>query len=199
MDWFTFVTKLLETFAWPAVTVTIFLLLRKPVIDAFAALETFKGKISSVELEFKRVLAAAREGADQAGLPSALEANTTTSTTTTSGPGAPTPPITPIERYKRLIEISPRAGILDAWIDIETNLNNVAICQGIPSDRAPLHIISELVARGCLTRRTESLLDELRVLRNEVVHGQNLTVSTEDATDYAMIAVRLISRLQEMR
>jgi uncharacterized protein YutE (UPF0331/DUF86 family) len=95
-----------------------------------------------------------------------------------------------------LIDVSPRAGIIEAWTDIETALTSVANCCGLSPIRSPSQLISELTDRGRLNRSTESRLDELRALRNEVAHGRNLSISREDAIDYALIAVRVVARIR---
>jgi hypothetical protein len=192
MDYLTFSVKLCEALAWPTVALITLLLLQKPIGEFIAAWETLKGKYKDIELEFKRTLAVAKEKAEDASLPSASESTTTT----TPAPGGSFSSEPAIDRYTKLIDVSPRAGIIEAWTDIEMALTRVASTCGIPPAWSSAQLISALTDRGCLNRRTESLLDELRTLRNEVAHGRNLPISKEDAIDYALIAVRVLARLR---
>lgn len=194
MDWLTFFSKIFEAAAWPSVVVVIVHLLRKPLGDAIRAWETIKATYKEFVLELKRVKAEA----EIAALPSAADTSSSsegsTGSTSASHNGEPL-----LDKYERLIEISPAAGIVEAWRDVEVELGVLAERHGIETSRGvTFTIISRLEAAAALDARTVEVIQSLRKLRNEAAnHTPKRLLAQEDAMDYAMLAARIIARLQE--
>lgn len=184
MDWLTFIAKLLEIIAWPAVVLTAILLLRKPLGEWLSTLTNLKLKWSDWEGEFSRGLEEAKETADRIPPP------TTTITTT------PPPDYEPAsEKYRRLIEVSPAAGITEAWRDIEIELKTAGENCGLNVEVPPHQLIKTVSEYVQLDRDMLDLLQRLRMLKNEAVHGRT-AVSHAQASEYAKLAVRVLARLR---
>jgi len=201
MDWLTFISRVLETFAWPTVVIVIFLLLRKPMASAIVAWETVKLKYKDWEAEIKWRIGQVVEKAEDAF--SDVEAVSTT-TTTTPDPSRLLRDETILDRYRKLIELSPRSAILEAWIEIEKELHRTmessdscdssSSSQAYPANR----VISGLVSGGYLDSTMGVVINELRGVRNRVLHRGEVSISADDALDYVMVSLRVLARLRRI-
>jgi len=122
IDCLTFVTKLLETLAWPTVVIVLFLLLRKPMAAAIAAWETVKLKYKDWEAEIKWRIGQVMEKAEDAFLETEV---VSTTTTTTGDPNRLVQNEAVLDMYRKLIDISPRSAVLEAWMEIEKELRRI--------------------------------------------------------------------------
>lgn len=189
MDWLTFIAKLIEILVWPAVVLTAILLLRKPLGEWVLTLTSMKLKWNDWEGEFSRGLAEAKETAERIE-----ESTTTTTTTTTTAP----PDYEPAsEKYRRLIDVSPTAGITEAWRDIEIELATAGRKCGLPTNLPPHQLIRTVSDYVHMDQAMLDLLYHLRTLKNEAVHGRT-EVSPTQASEYAELAVRVLTRLRAL-
>ncbi len=76
------------------------------------------------------------------------------------------------ERFDALAEISPSAAVLEAWINIERALRELAHRKLLKERRLqPVHqLMRELRSLQIISPRLASMLDDLRALRNEAIH-----------------------------
>lgn len=88
-----------------------------------------------------------------------------------------------LDRLERLTEISPRAAILEAWIELEQVLFHMAEVYQI-KDRSPLRIIETLYSKGIVTKELASAFNEMRQLRNEAAHVPDFVVEEKKAQRY---------------
>jgi len=84
------------------------------------------------------------------------------------------------DRLERLTEISPRAAILEAWIELEQALFHLAEAYQI-NGRSPLRIIEGLYNKGVVTKELASAFHEMRQLRNEAAHVPDFVVEEKKA------------------
>jgi hypothetical protein len=98
MDTLTFISNVIDAVAWPAAIVILFLALRRPFSNLIPLVTSLKYK--DLELQFGSKL----RHIEEAKLPEGREAAT---------------PPAESERMRRLAEISPRAAVLESWINIE--------------------------------------------------------------------------------
>lgn len=189
MDWLTFIAKLVEILVWPAVVLTAILLLRKPLGQWLSTLTNFRLKWSDWEGEFSRGLEEAKQTAAR------IEQPITTTTTTTTPPPDHEPAS---EKYRRLIEVSPTAGITEAWRDLEIELQTAGRNCGLNVDVPPHQLIRTVSEYIHMDQAMLDLLQRLRTLKNEAVHGRT-EVSPAQASEYAELAVRVLTRLRGLR
>ncbi len=196
MDWLTFLSRLFEAAVWPAVVVSIFLLFRKPLCEAAKAWETIKATYKEFSVELKK----AKEEADRASLPvSPLIASSSSDESTGSDSRSQSSePF--LDKYERIIEVSPAAGVVEAWRDVEMELLRLAENQEISTNKnVTAAVLTQLEVESALDSRSVELIKTLRRLRNEVAHHTTRSISRDDAMDYATLATRVIARLQEGR
>lgn len=178
MDFLTFLSKLIESLAWPAVLLFIAIVYRESLVNLFESLKSLKvGDL--VDASFSR---------EAAQIATVSEAEL--------------PEIANIEQKaieNRLLELPPRLAILDAWKLVEDSLEMFMIKKGLGSGSIitghPAHMpstskISELRRSNFITPHQAEILDGLRKLRNEVVHGQyGVEPSQIDAVNYVKSAL----------
>lgn len=85
-----------------------------------------------------------------------------------------------LDRLDRLTEISPRAAILEAWIELEQVLFHMAEVYKIKG-HSPLRIIEGLKQKGIVTKELASAFIEMRQLRNEAAHVPDFVVEENKA------------------
>lgn len=183
MDGPTFLVEVLKAVAWPGVVLTAVLLLRKQ-LRALVPLLT-KLKYKDLELVFGREAAEAR--AEAANLP--------------PPPGravAPLPQISP--EVQRLLSVSPRAAIMEAWREVEQAARESAIRRQVSQPGlgtiAPGKLANLLAVHGILEPPQLGLFHDLRALRNQAAHAPEFVLSEDAARDFVEAAGRLIDYLK---
>lgn len=96
--------------------------------------------------------------------------------------------------------ISPRATILESWMEIERAITSLAERLPItePGRRTPYKLMRELKRLGLVTSEAVAAYDELRTLRNEAAHAPSFAVTSEDASRYAALATDLAGYLEQV-
>lgn len=183
MDALEFLAAVLGSVAWPATVITLFLLLKKPILELIPLLQKLKYK--DVELEFGLGLQKAEMTAiellapDPLQLPAEAESVRLEET-----------------RFLELAQLSPRAAVTEAWRDVEQASRQAAKRIGLVLTARefalPKHAQAKMVQAGLINDQTGKLLDQLRVLRNQAAHAPEFAVSTEAAVEYSELAKRLV-------
>jgi hypothetical protein len=119
MDVLTFIARILEIVAWPAVAITVFFFLRNPIRKAVAAWETIRLKYKEMEGEFTRRIENLKQEADEASLPSSHYVETTTTTTP-----PPSPPEPALEKWVFRVS-GGRAGLCRIKLDFRRHGSDV--------------------------------------------------------------------------
>lgn len=185
MDWRTFIVELLKALAWPAVVLTVVLLIRKPLLDLIPYLQS--AKLPGVELAFGEQLRQLEEKAEGSKV---LEASAEVGQTIQS------PQETLRGHLERLAEVSPRAAISEAWRAIEAALIDVAGSEAASNVSLPYQLTQTLHKEGRLGDETLRFTKELRQLRNEAVHSHEANLSVNDALKYIQLAEGLIALIK---
>jgi hypothetical protein len=191
VDFLTFISKLAEALAWPAVALIVVSLLRKEVSALFAIVK--KVKAGPVEAEFEREINELKSVAD-AELP-AVERQTLA---------------TPSQNeLAQLAQINPRAAIIEAWRRLELAarraLARVGIAMNSRDFASPLAHARNLAKSALMSQEELVLFNDLRNLRNMSVHAENFSPTLEAALSYIEVAsrvqqtLRLKSESQDMR
>jgi len=182
VDVLTFVSKLAETLAWPAVVLIVVSLLRKEVSALLAIVK--KVKAGPVEAEFEREINELKSVAD-AELP-AVERQASA----TSGQN----------ELEQLAQINPRAAIIEAWRRLElaarSALSRLGISMNWRDAASPLAHARSLAKNALLSQEELVLFNDLRNLRNMSVHAENFSPTLEAALSYIEVAFRVQQTLR---
>ena len=108
-------------------------------------------------------------------------------------PAAPRPELlSKLESLCRISDVSPRAAILEAWVLVEDAAGRSGFVQGASIPRINPHLyVEELVRLGKLPAGSDSLLDQMRKLRNQAAHMPDFTVDQDEADRYLQLATRM--------
>jgi hypothetical protein len=189
MDWLTFISKVIEAIAWPAVVVAVLLYLRKELPNIVKSLRKLKFK--DVELEFgeaaialaaetKRVVPAAKTGITIQGQDEE----------------------TVVAKLSTIAELSPRAAILEAWLLVEGAaadlLRNQQSMTTLSANPGPMRIREGLRRAEVLTPPQEAAFEHLRRLRNEAVHAPDAEFTAAAVASYVQSAVAMAVYLEDI-
>lgn len=188
MDWLTFISKIVEALAWPLVIVGVLFFLREELPRIVLSLR--KLKIKDVEIEFgeaaralaeetKRAVPASDKDSDKAD---AYDPETI--------------------RLKSIADFSPRAAILEAWLQVERAAAEFLQMRGgrpVGANPGPLRLLERLRNDGVLTPPQESAFEHLRQLRNLVVHAPDADFTVEAAANYIASALAMAGYLEDMK
>lgn len=185
MDLPTFVVELIKALAWPGVVLTVVLLLRKQLRALLPLLTKLKYK--DLELAFGREAAEAR--AEAAELP--------------PPPGRTLAQLPPVSlAVQRLLTVSPRSAVIEAWREVEEAARDVAISRQVMQPGLgtipPGKLANVLAAHNILQPPHLGLFHDLRALRNQAAHVPEFALSDEAARDYVGAAARLIEFLRSL-
>jgi hypothetical protein len=97
-------------------------------------------------------------------------------------------------KIERLIEISPRTAIVEAWLVVEDEVLTAARGRGIPIKRGqPIpSLLSSLVNNGVITRGVASVIRRLNDVRNQAMHEDEFFVGGRDAREFVYLARRIV-------
>ena len=151
--------KFIDVIAWPATTLTLAWFFRTELRAVLASISSLKYK--DWEAKFDKGLSQVEEKIGSVKK-EGIEPEET------------------LDRLERLTEISPRAAILEAWIELEQVLFHMAEVYQIKS-RSPLRIIEGLYSKGIVTKELASAFYEMRQLRNEAAHVPDFVVEEKKA------------------
>lgn len=188
MDWLTFLAKIVEALAWPAVVVGVLLYLRKEFPSIVRSLRKLKFK--DVEMEFgeaaialaaetKRVVPAAKSDVKLMG----QEEDDV------------------VARLSAIAELSPRAAILEAWLLVEAAAADLIRKQSttaLTANPGPMRIREGLRRAEVLTPPQEAAFEHLRRLRNEAVHAPEAEFTAAAVAGYIESAVAMAGYLEDM-
>lgn len=101
------------------------------------------------------------------------------------------------DRLMRLAEFSPRAAILEAWIEVESEL--VKLCHRanieLPPRRNAIRLAEIMVKADLLPNEILPLLKNLRNLRNEAVHLPDFVIDDEGKR-YLSVAIGIANLIE---
>jgi Sec-independent protein translocase protein TatA len=193
LDKLTFVSNLISSLVWPLIVISIVILLRKPLRELIHDLgrRLRSIKFPGGEAEFSQELAEIKEAADVANLPPVAGVPTGESLLLTIEEDT--------NQWARLVELSPRAAISEAWRWVENAMRETAKKLGIPQSdtRSTIALIRALGKRETLSSDTVAIISNLRGIRNTAVHGIEPEISRSDAIEYISLVRRIIAALRK--
>ncbi len=185
MDWLTFISKLLETLAWPTVALLVFYGLKDKVLELFPILKRLKYK--DLEAEFGdgvRELVVKLPAINAVALaPSVQQLNT--------------PNLR--DNLIHMAELAPRAAVLESWLQVEHAAQRLVDRTGV-ADRS-LRMVGPTIMRKyldktkVLTNEQREGFNKLRELRNKVVHYAEISLPLDEVLEYVDLALSLASQL----
>ncbi len=186
MDILVFISDLVRSLAWPLVVLVLVILFRKPLGNLIPYLRRLKyGKL---EAEFIRDLETADNKAQSLPPlpPSAIQPDYLQSLLAT------------------LLDISkksPTASILETWRNIEIQLSRFLDYVSPEQRKIPSWgIVDKLYKRETIDSDFKSLIDQLRIVRNEAAHPTGrLEISERQAVTYIQSSIRAIDYLRNIQ
>ena len=97
-----------------------------------------------------------------------------------------------LESLRRIADVSPRAAIMEAWVLVEDAAGRSGFVQGAAIPRVNPHLfVEELVRLGKLPKGSDSVLDQMRKLRNQAAHLPDFSLNQDEADRYLQLAARM--------
>ncbi|WP_095193948.1 hypothetical protein [Pseudomonas sp. Irchel 3A7] len=188
MDCLTFISKAIESLAWPATVIAFILLIRKELPAIARSLRRFKYKDIEVEFgaateaianEIKEVVPATQDDTKIAGK-SKNEIKL---------------------RLDAIAELAPRAAILEAWLQVEAAAADVIRQKNLGTSTpypGPLRLRDNLQKGGILNTRQLAIFEQLRTLRNEAVHVPEAEFTKAAVANYIESSIAIASYLEDL-
>ncbi|MFL3528863.1 hypothetical protein ACJ0PN_12255 [Citrobacter amalonaticus] len=186
MDFTTFVSKAIDSLAWPILLFYVVHKYRAVLVELLKSLTSLK-----IGEHFNATFSAQ---ADKVAKESQEELPQEKSSEQLS-----------IE--ERLLKLPPRLAILDAWKMVEDavinsiNNNNLMSFKTMKEEvilRHPMKASNLLKYHGYLNGKQASLMNDLRLMRNKVVHGElGIEPSSIDAENYVRSAISFVNLLEK--
>lgn len=182
MDILTFTSKLVEALVWPITILFIILILRRPILNLIPFLQRFKFK--ELELEFDKKV---HELVTEAKLTLPEDINKFA-----DEPSA--------QKLAGLAEISPRASILESWLELENaaldaiKKNDIHITN--QELRSPLSLGNALEKAGVIDGNKLSIFHKLRNLRNAATHAYDFALDPMSAIEFSRLALSLAKSIR---
>jgi hypothetical protein len=175
LGWLDFFSKIVGSLAWPAVAGFAIWVFREQLKILILRVSSLKAP--GVDVRFDKAVEQLQR-AREASLPEVQFPPHV------AGPTEPD-----YSKYKKLSEVSPSAAVNDAWREVELALAEVFP----PSNgyRTPVGVIRLIRKKGILDEMTLVLLEDLRVVRNKLVHTDKYAITPSQAYSYAVVAERV--------
>lgn len=192
MDWKTFATTLIDSLAWPISVIAVVALLRNQIVAALRniVLRRLRGSGFGIDFEAdfdERAEIIGRRIQDLIPAPEISDEPVI---------------LDDIEGLPQLVDISPPAAIIEAWILVESELIRIARSRGVIErvhvsiGRLP-RILSE---SGLIEQEVAALVDDLRGLRNTAAHrAERTSISRNSALEYIRSVELVVRALRQIK
>ena len=175
MDKYTFISEMTKALAWPATLIVVVLLLRKPLVSLF----TFMRKLKYKEFEME-----SSEKVQALKFEAKIDKTSEIDTPAMS-----------------ILSFSTRSAVLEAWIELENVAASIAASFWSSANTSPFKNYAKLGHYlhqcGVLNDSQLNSFDELRKLRNQLVHTEEVELTENDAKAYIMVASSLVNQIKE--
>ena len=186
MDWLTFISKVVEALAWPCAFLAVLLVIRKELPAIVRSLRKLKFK--DVELEFGEAAKAVAADAKEVVPPSKPDVRV-------SGQSKEEMSF----RLTAIAELSPRAAILESWLQVEAGAVDVIrkrATSNLSSMPGPMRIRDSLIRMEILNAKQAAVFENLRDLRNKAVHVPDAEFTKESVGSYIEAALAMATYLE---
>jgi hypothetical protein len=183
-----FIANLVASLAWPIAVFGAVVLLRKPLSTL---INTLRGvRFGDVEVAFDQGLREAERKLDRSKLePARVE------------PSKIAQKVHIVSNYEEFIELlaatSPHAAVLDSWRRVERTIDYYFKQRNLERPHAFSRVRQMLSEDPNVDSTILEILDDLRVLRNEVAHHEKADFRPQQAIEYGQLAQTVISILFE--
>lgn len=173
--------EIIKALSWPIAIIWLGYLFKGEIRNLFARVSTLKYK--DIEAKFEKELQYIDNELSQTN---------------------PAPPkeltiehINKQEQLLRIAEVSPRAAIMEAWINIETAAKRAGLTSGSAMPRVfPQNIVEHLLKNKNLPESSIELFHKLRQLRNQAAHLPEFAISQNEAEKYLEISSKITELLE---
>jgi hypothetical protein len=173
-----FIASIVNSCAWPTVVGFVVYLFRKE-IKPLLPYARLRLKHNDTEVDIR--LEMAKETAEK--LP--------------QGESLPPPTKEETDRFIKVAALSPRAAILESWLQVEEALMSLAETAGLSTERgrSALFMLRWLRSNEIIDPPTASVLDDLRSVRNRVVHDYSFESNMKEALGFRHLAEQAVAAL----
>jgi len=189
MDWLTFISKLVESLAWPVAGVVLGLIFRKKLLDLIPLLRRVKAGPLEAEFEIatKQVLASTADLASKQHMPEVSQT-------------AFTPSVEDTAAKLLAARSEPTATIIEGWSVLDGELHKLGRQTGIVVDplESQLKVYRTVMDSDVLPVGTKKLVESLRQLRDQVAHAKVIP-TPESAQDYLVSIERVVELIRNYR
>lgn len=189
MDWLTFISKLIDSMAWPVAAVLLGLIFRKKLAELLPLLRKVKAGPLEAEFEIatKQVLASTAELAAKERKPDAPQT-------------ADKSPLEDAASKLLTARSEPTATIIEGWSTLDGEIHKLARQTGINGDPlvSETKLYREIMDSDVLPIQTRNLVQDLRQLRNQVAHAKVIP-TPESAQDYLVSVQRVVELIRNYR
>lgn len=176
-----YIVKIIDSLAWPIAIIWLGYVFRSKIRQLISRMSHLKYK--DIEAKFEKELKEAE-----------MEANVLKSKINKKWENAYARGLfTQYEQLERIAEVSPRAAILEAWIDVEAAVSAASENAGI-GIRLPINysrLVKKLVSMGKIPEEVLPLYSRLLKLRNEAAHTQDFALDQYEAIGYLDLSRKL--------
>jgi len=97
------------------------------------------------------------------------------------------------ERFKKMAEVSPKGAIMDAWRELEFDINKIAEKNNIDTKKNKniAGITDQLTKIGVFDNSVQQMIDDMRQLRNQAAHEPERNFTLADTSSYCVSASNL--------
>jgi len=181
MDYLSFIAAIVDSLAWPLAVFGTAYLFRDKLTKVLGRVKRIKH--NDTEIDFDREMAEVSKEAQET-LPATISSMDQSNF-----------------KSKKLAELSPRGAILEAWLEVEGALYQMALRYGMPADESRsinLQLLRlKLSDHNPVGKGTYEMLEKLRRLRNEAVHLHEKDIDPSSAMEYSDLANRVVKVLDE--
>jgi hypothetical protein len=179
MDPATFIVELVKAIAWPAVVVGLAVLFRKPVLSAARYIRRIKygDTVVDFEVQVAKVQHKASLVFPEPAVPSERS----------------------VKYLSDLADLSPRAAIMEAWLEIEAAVGAAIKRRGLnvpAEDNFAWRLPALLQGHQLVTKSEADLIDQLRRLRNDAAHRPEFSLTPHVAKQFASAALLVAGKLR---
>ena len=174
MDWLTFIVEISKAWAWPITAIGLFLLLKKAIPILVERLHSLK--YGAFEAKFAEKSATIAESISKASLQ--LDVAQPESDET---------------KLLHLAQQSPRAAIVETWVQLEQKLLELSNKSHTSEDKMNVgEMVRILHQNKTINTETLKAVEGLRQLRNLAVHAPSKDLSSQKALDFVTLAQAIL-------
>jgi uncharacterized protein YutE (UPF0331/DUF86 family) len=181
MEVFKEIINLVGLISWPLTVIILGFAFRKTINGLMDRINSAKYK--ELEIDFKQIMAESEEIIIKSNIEKSNGKLRSYSMTTEF-----------LNKIKQISDVSPRSLIIESWIQLETALNDIAKNNLSGSVRPALNV-HELVNKNLIEKTDMEVYNNVRKIRNNIMHNYNYKVTQDESIEYALLIYRLMENI----